>query len=115
LVGPVEVGDAREAEARRCVDECAERLGGLVGAPGAHGQRTGPAAEPVVAVRVFSLALNAGSTSSKVHPRMPRRVHLAKSAARAWIATAALMAEEPPSVLPRSALIERLARPVAPV
>jgi hypothetical protein len=61
------------------------------------------------------MALNAGSTSSKVHPPMPRRVHLAKSAARARIATAAFTAEEPPSALPRRALIERPAKPVAPV
>ena len=59
--------------------------------------------------------MNAGRTSSKAHPSMPRRVHLAKSAARARIATAAFTAEEPPSALPRSALIDRAARPVAPV
>jgi hypothetical protein len=51
LAGAVEVGDASEAEVRRGVDEGVERRGELVGPPGAHRQRTGPAAEVVPAVR----------------------------------------------------------------
>lgn len=62
---------------------------------------------------VFSIALKASSSSGHCQPSMPSARHFAKSAGRERIATAALTAELPPSVLPRGAWMLRPARPVS--
>jgi len=93
LAGAVEVGDTREAAVRRGVDEGVQRRGELVRPPGAHRQPAGPAAEAVVAVRGVLDGLERRQHVVEGPSADAAAGPLAKSAARARIATAAFIPE----------------------